>query len=125
MGETVSIGEPIENTTVYVLDEAMQLVPVGVRGELYIGAKDWRAVICTTGVDGGTVCAAPYSGVGGERLYRTGDVVRGEHDGTTGVHRASGPAGEAARLPDRAGRSGGGAERAGWSKRSGSGSAGG
>ncbi|MEU1494263.1 amino acid adenylation domain-containing protein [Streptomyces sp. NPDC005776] len=79
----VSIGRPIANNTVYVLDELMRPVPVSVPGELYIGgtglARGYRNLPERTAA---SFVPDPFSGVPGARLYRTGDIVRFRPDGT-------------------------------------------
>ena len=47
---TIPIGRGIGNTGVYVLDEGLEMVPIGVAGELYVSGKDWRGDI---GIGGG------------------------------------------------------------------------
>ena len=75
--ERVTIGKPIDNTTVYVLDEWLQPVLAGVAGDLYIGGAGvargyWRRPMLTAE----KFIPNPFSSDPDDRLYHTGDVVR-------------------------------------------------
>jgi acyl-coenzyme A synthetase/AMP-(fatty) acid ligase/acyl carrier protein len=72
-----SIGVPIQNTEVYVLNDYMEPVPPGVRGEIYIGGMGLaRGYIGEAGLTAERFVPHPFSVVPGERLYRTGDLAR-------------------------------------------------
>ena len=80
--EPPSIGRPIANTQVYILDEHLQQVPVGMPGELYIGGAGLaRGYLNRPELTAEKFIRNPFSSEPDSRLYKTGDLVRCLPDG--------------------------------------------
>ena len=80
----LSVGPPCSNSKLYVLDQYLQPVPVGVLGELYIsgvslarGYLNRPAETDVTFIKNPFCFVAPY-----DRMYKTGDLARWLPDGT-------------------------------------------
>ena len=80
---TVPIGKPVSQTQIYVVDTYLNPVPVGIGGELVTGGDGLaRCYINRPGKTAQVFVPNPFSGIAGDRLYKTGDLVSYRQDGT-------------------------------------------
>ncbi len=79
-GNTIPIGRPINNTQVFIFDQYLQLVPIGISGELFIGGEGVaRGYFNQPQLTSEVFIDNPYKP--GHRIYRSGDVARYLPDG--------------------------------------------
>jgi non-ribosomal peptide synthetase component F len=77
-----TIGRPVAETRLYVLDSEQEIVPEGVIGELYVGGGGLaRGYLERADQTAERFVPDRFGGEEGGRLYRTGDVVRRMRDG--------------------------------------------
>lgn len=75
--DRVPIGRPLPNTRSYVLNECLQMAPIGVDGELYVGgAGVARGYLNRPQLNEQVFLPDPFSNIPGARMYKTGDRVR-------------------------------------------------
>jgi putative pyridoxal-dependent aspartate 1-decarboxylase len=81
VGKNVSLGKPIDNVKIYILDEYANILPVGVVGEICVsGDCVSEGYLRNTNVESNKFMDSPF--VKGERMYRTGDLGKRLRDGS-------------------------------------------
>ena len=79
---SVPIGRPIANTEIYILDQNLQPVPIGIPGELHIGGAGLaRGYLNRKQLTNEKFISNPISSSKSSRLYKTGDLARYLPDG--------------------------------------------
>jgi len=79
---SLPIGKPIANTKLYILDQFMNPVPVGIPGELYVsGVGVARGYLDRPEMTALKFVPDPFGNEPGQKLYKTGDLVRYFNDG--------------------------------------------
>ena len=81
-GALPTIGTPLANMAVYILDASLQPVPHGVAGEIYIGGRGVaRGYLQRAELTQERFLPDPFSEQAGARMYRSGDLARRDHSG--------------------------------------------
>ena len=82
IGMAATIGRPLPHWTIYILNNHLQPVPLGVSGELYIGgAGVARGYLNRPDLTAEKFIPNPFSNIPGERMYKSGDLARYLPDG--------------------------------------------
>jgi amino acid adenylation domain-containing protein len=82
MTSTLRLGRPLANVRIYLLDQHLHPIPIGVTGELHIGGAGLaRGYLNQPGLTAERFIPNPFSDLPGARLYKTGDLARYLPDG--------------------------------------------
>jgi len=80
--KVISIGRPINNTSIYILDKFLKPLGPGIAGEIYIGGDGVaKGYLNRPELTAEKFMDDPFTKVPGAKMYRTGDLGKFMHDG--------------------------------------------